>query len=381
METTKNGSKKRIKSGMLVGGILTGLVLSSSGVKELPKNEAPNELVDVDGLDEVVVKETEFAIERPLAEVSTDELRVTYSSELDNQMFRVYYVDANRERYINFKLKHQNYKWTTVMTRVNLRLDYADYTKIETVNQPKLITTLVTKHRTLPSSYAPSRSKVSSSYSTKTLYLQTTAKTQFEKMCAAAKKDGISLKAISAYRSYDYQDNLYWSKADPDDLASIIARDKVSARPGHSEHQLGLAADINSLSSSFDKTSAFRWLQKNAANYGFILRLPKDKTNVTRYSYEPWHWRYVGVDLAKKVKESGMTYDEYYAKYIDPEMQMSLIQDEAESLAKQKASLLNIREEAQNALKRYQEEEEWRAAQLKIIEEGLNNIAKARTRM
>ena len=92
--------------------------------------------------------------------------------------------------------------------------------------------------------------------------------------------------------------------------------DRYSARPGYSEHQTGLAVDINTTSTSFEHSRQFKWLQKHAHEYGFILRYPKGKEWITGYAYEPWHYRYVGEDVAKIIYKEGITYEQYHAKYI-----------------------------------------------------------------
>jgi LAS superfamily LD-carboxypeptidase LdcB len=94
-------------------------------------------------------------------------------------------------------------------------------------------------------------------------------------------------------------------------------RDKVSARPGHSEHQTGMAVDINDLEQTFENTVEGRWLSLNAWKFGFILRYPKGRESITGYDYEPWHFRYLGSDLAEAVYCSGLTYDEFYVRYLE----------------------------------------------------------------
>lgn len=140
----------------------------------------------------------------------------------------------------------------------------------------------------------------------------------FEKMCKAAAEDGVTLISVSAYRSYNYQQNLYNRRVErcmrEDGLNEEAAKKKAAtivAVPGTSEHHLGLAVDINSVETSFENTAAFRWLQKNAENYGFIMRFPKDKQSITKIIYEPWHYRYVGVEHAKAINDLGMCLEEY----------------------------------------------------------------------
>ncbi len=131
----------------------------------------------------------------------------------------------------------------------------------------------------------------------------------YMKMKSAAASDGISLWIVSGFRSYATQASLYNRYSASDGQA---AADTYSARPGHSEHQTGLAMDINSLESAFANTPEGKWLAANAWKYGFILRYPSGKESVTGYIYEPWHYRYVGEELAKSVYESGLCLEEYF---------------------------------------------------------------------
>jgi D-alanyl-D-alanine carboxypeptidase len=135
-----------------------------------------------------------------------------------------------------------------------------------------------------------------------------TAKSALSKMIAAAKKDGIKLWICSGYRDYDLQSRLYnnYVKKDGKEKA-----DTYSARPGHSEHQSGLAFDLNRTDSSFNGTPEALWIAANAHKYGFIVRYPEGKMDITGYKYEPWHVRYLGVELATSVYESGLTLEEY----------------------------------------------------------------------
>lgn len=135
----------------------------------------------------------------------------------------------------------------------------------------------------------------------------------FNKMKTDARKDGVTLNIFSDFRSYSYQVDLYKRYVKKDGQKKA---DTYSARAGHSEHQSGLAFDLGG--STYNGTEKFGekkegiWLAKNCCKYGFILRYPKGKDQVTGYTYEPWHFRYVGVDLANKIQASGLTLDEYF---------------------------------------------------------------------
>jgi D-alanyl-D-alanine carboxypeptidase len=128
-------------------------------------------------------------------------------------------------------------------------------------------------------------------------------------MFAAAKQDGLDLASNSAYRSYTYQVGIYG-----DDVNNLgkAAADKLTARPGYSEHQTGLAIDIGaasgrcSLAECFETTPEGEWLAAHAWQYGFVLRYPKGLTSITGYDFEPWHYRYVGKDLAQRMHDSGV---------------------------------------------------------------------------
>lgn len=131
----------------------------------------------------------------------------------------------------------------------------------------------------------------------------------FSKMKSAAKEDGVDIRVISGFRSYSYQKALYDGYVKSYGKAST---DTFSARPGNSEHQTGLAADINTIDDNFGNTKAGKWLSENASKYGFILRYPKGKQNITGYKYEPWHFRYIG-ERAQELYKDGVwiTLEEY----------------------------------------------------------------------
>ena len=131
----------------------------------------------------------------------------------------------------------------------------------------------------------------------------------FYEMQNDAYSDNIYLEIISGFRSYETQYYTYNSFVY--DRGTELA-DRVSARPGHSEHQTGLAFDINTTANYFADTPEAAWLAEHCAEYGFIIRYPKDKEYVTGYAYEPWHIRYIGREKAKIITQSGLTLEEYY---------------------------------------------------------------------
>lgn len=135
-----------------------------------------------------------------------------------------------------------------------------------------------------------------------------TALAAVNEMIAAAAEEGLNLFIISGYRSYDKQANIYRNYVARDSQA---AADRYSARPGHSEHQTGLAFDMNSIEQSFAETPEGIWLAENCSRFGFIIRYTKENEPITGYMYEPWHVRYLGVDIAQQVEASGLCLEAY----------------------------------------------------------------------
>ncbi len=153
---------------------------------------------------------------------------------------------------------------------------------------------VVNKTYSLPSTYNPG--------------LNGEAMAAFESMKEAAATEGINLFIVSGFRSYSHQATLYKNYVARSGQAEA---DRFSARPGHSEHQTGLALDLNSASSSFAGTKEAIWLANNSFRFGFIVRYPEGKESITGYMYEPWHMRYLGVDKATMVFKSGLCLEEY----------------------------------------------------------------------
>lgn len=155
---------------------------------------------------------------------------------------------------------------------------------------------VVNKTYPLPSDYAPGG-------------LTAETEAAFQELVAGAAADGINIFLVSGYRSYTKQEStyLYWCS-----VYGTTEADRISAKPGFTEHQLGMAIDVNSLEESFADTAEGQWLKEHCWEYGFIIRYPKEKEHLTGYAYEPWHIRYLGKDLAQKVTESGLCLEEYF---------------------------------------------------------------------
>ena len=187
------------------------------------------------------------------------------------------------------------------------------------VADPNSIDKLVNKTYFLDQSYVPENLvELSTQYATEGRQLSQVAADALILMCNEAQKNGLRMYASSTYRDYQNQSDLYQQYVNKEDQQFA---DSIAARPGHSEHQTGLTVDMASTKngglSKFADSPEYPWMLENAHNFGYILRFPPGKEIITGYSTEEWHWRYVGVELATKVKESNLTYDEYYMLYID----------------------------------------------------------------
>lgn len=154
---------------------------------------------------------------------------------------------------------------------------------------------IANKSYSLPADFAPG--------------LDSTCYNQFCKLSSAAAQEGLNIYLSSGFRSYDYQAQIYNNYCARDRQA---AADTYSARPGYSEHQTGLAIDVNQIDDSFIGTPEAIWLENHCHEFGFILRYPQGKQDITGYQYESWHIRYVGTDLATQIHASGLTLEEYF---------------------------------------------------------------------
>ena len=147
--------------------------------------------------------------------------------------------------------------------------------------------------------------------------MESTAAAQYRKMYDAGKAAGVILSPFSGHRSTERQKNNFENKIESEQKMGKSRKEAVAAAsqsilpPGCSEHEAGLAMDIISTNASFAQTGEYKWLMENAQNYGYILRYPKEKSSITQVKYEPWHWRYVGVEHAKKIKAAGQCLEEY----------------------------------------------------------------------
>ena len=228
-----------------------------------------------------------------------------------------YYKSNNIKRYQDYHKLNSNLSVSDVVTRVNLNLDLPYYINTKEAKYLNTFYTLVNKYNYLRDDFVPNNLvEMTTPYSKEGIYLVEEARDNFYKLVDKAKEEGLTIRAISAYRGYTYQKRLYDKYVEAD---GVNKADTYSARPGFSDHQTGLAIDVDNTISSFENftnTKEYQWMLDNSYKYGFILRYPSGKESITNYQFESWHYRYVGIKLAKKIKASNLTFDEYFTRYL-----------------------------------------------------------------
>lgn len=250
-----------------------------------------------------------------------------YNKDIINIMNLSYFRIDNLKRYLDYDIMEvksiydisnikKDFNYEDVVTYVNANLDKEYYSSDNLISNEDAskIDVLVNKYHKLDKNYEPSDlTIIDSKYASGTQKLRKEAQIKFEEMASDMAKENLKIYAGSTYRSYTYQKGLYDRYVKKDGFA---AAETYSARSGYSEHQLGLAVDI--VNGKWDYLSEndkeYDYLVKNSYKYGFILRYPRGSEYVTGYMFEDWHFRYLGVELATKVFNSGLTYDEYIAR-------------------------------------------------------------------
>lgn len=227
-----------------------------------------------------------------------------------------YYKKANHDRYIQYLNKNKKMSARNIVENVNCNLDREYYTQDNIANLEDGFLVLVNKYYKLSEDYVPSDLvKVQSAHGDGR-YVNKDVYDAFIEMYEAINKENMTLYIASPYRSYSYQKNLYNNYVSKN---GVEKADTFSARAGYSEHQTGLAMDISNGKTSytdFENTEEYKWMLKNAHKYGFILRYPEGKERQTGYMFESWHYRYVGIEVAKYIHKNNITFDEYYEYFL-----------------------------------------------------------------
>ena len=241
------------------------------------------------------------------------------NEEENNEVFTCSYSFCKEElydEYQEYQQKH-NLPLKKAILYINIGLNNPFYTNPKEVKTKNTNTILVNKYHYLPKNYIPNNLVETKEYAKTNLKMVDVAYNAYLEMAKRIEEENLHIRIVSAYRSYEYQENLYNNYLKYDEKEKV---DTYSARPGFSEHQTGLAIDIDNTVIDYNRfhiTQEFTWMQKNAYKYGFILRYPLGKEAITGYKYEPWHYRYVGKDIAKYIHDHEITYEEYYYEFID----------------------------------------------------------------
>lgn len=227
-----------------------------------------------------------------------------------------YYLSTNRKRYYDFLTTYEqdaNYLVEDIIALVNANRDREFYQEPELASLENQDLILVNKYYYLPNDFEVNLVQLDAIYGSAGVSIAEVAYKAFLELYAAALEDGFSYYVTSGYRGYDEQVEVFNDYLARGDEAYAL---QYAAKPGFSEHQTGLALDIfvpGATLTTFGGTAAASWLAKNAYKFGFILRYPEGKENLTGYNFEPWHYRYVGTKAAAAIQESGLTLEEYAA--------------------------------------------------------------------
>ncbi len=272
-------------------------------------------------IEQVGYKEKEVKV--IIKKCSNKTLNFLLENEYDEIYYKIisekYYLEKHFNDYVEYYKTHESLDISKIIALVNVHANKGWYQETYKADTSKGLAILVNKFYQLDSEYKrDDLESVSLQYSYSGNIVSKEVINAFEKMQNDV-KDNLNkhLMINSSFRPYQDQEEIYRSfKLKGEEYA-----DQYAARPGFSEHQTGLSIDITSLENptadNFTKSEEYEWLKNNSYKYGFILRFPEGKEDITGYSTESWHFRYLGVDMATKVYESGITFDEYYAFYLE----------------------------------------------------------------
>lgn len=311
--------KRKIKiQGLIILGVILLVILISLFL--LIKHTNYTKTYDYK-LNKIGYSEKEInTLKKELKEKQLDQLlEQKYNKQIPNLIKEKYFIFENLNKYLKYIKDNKDKDLSDIVAIINVGADSEFYKNTKETDTSKNELMLVNKYNYLTKEYNPDDLQV---FSNKYAYgenqsVRKIAYDAYISMFNAAKKDGYTLIINSSYRSYDEQTEVY------DNYSSWYGEEealKIAAKPGYSEHQTGLAVDIQSYCSQtkeFEECEEFVWLSKNAYKYGFILRYPDGLEQITGYNYESWHYRYIGKEAAKYIHENNITFDEYYAYFVE----------------------------------------------------------------
>ena len=268
------------------------------------------------------LEDTKILLEKLPEETITKLLEQDKNDQITSLVKEKYFLVKNLDRYLAYIEEEEEENMTDVVAIVNVNADHKWYEEEYATDITLKEQMIVNKFYALNEEYTPENLvsiPLNYAYGTEgENQLIDYAYDKFLDMWQAAHDEGYYLMVTSSYRDYASQKEIYDSRK-----ATLGERkaDETAARPGHSEHQTGLVIDMTSKTapsgSEFAASDEYKWLKEHAYEFGFIERYPEGKTYITGYSPESWHWRYVGIEAATTMQKEGITYDEYYAFYIE----------------------------------------------------------------
>ena len=262
--------------------------------------------------------EVKLLLDRLSDDQIADILKMKYDVALTKFLVEKYYLYSNLNRYLDYYNNNKDVNISDVVAIVNVGADKQWYEAVKETDVSKGNLMLVNKFNALPETFEPTDlQEIPGYYALEGMYMSSSIYDDLTAMLDAAREAGYTMVVTQGYRSFDEQASTY---KDIEDYNDTRYADSVAARPGHSEYQTGLGVMVEPYGKEVQdvKTSEEnKWLLNNAHKYGFILRYPEGKSNITGFNYDPWRLRYVGVDASSKIHNEGITFDEYYAYYIN----------------------------------------------------------------
>lgn len=261
---------------------------------------------------------------KKLIEILPDEkLNYILDNEYNEMYYNIvsqkYYLNKNFEKYIQYKEYHEDTSYEDVIAIVNVHANAGWYNESYETNINDGFLIIVNKFYHLDKSYERTDlQNINLAYAYANNSAAEIVIEKFKQMRDDIEEEmNVHLMVNSSYRSYEDQEEIY----NEFKKVSLKYADSYAARPGYSEHQTGLAIDITSLehptANEFKESEEYKWLKENCHKYGFVLRYPEGKEHITGYSTESWHFRYVGEEAATQIYKENITFDEYYAYYIE----------------------------------------------------------------
>ncbi len=324
----KKKIKKKVKILLVIFLII--FVIGSITIKQNKSNQSPQEYITkIDKKNKKSPLTTLNYSKDDIAliekyNISDENIKYLIDNKIDSKLAmniikEKYYIDDYLKKYLDYYEKNKDLSFSEIITRINTHLDDEFYTNTEKTDDTLGKFVILNKHYYSDENYKGlNLIDVDSEYNlyNTSFKLSKECYEAFLKMYNDAKEQGYAFKINSAYRSYEKQIKIYqgWVNKDGVKLA-----DTYSARAGFSEHQTGYAFDVRDYpftNDDYSKTKSFTWVSENAYKYGFIIRFPKDKEYITGYQYEPWHYRYCGIECATYIHNNNITFEEYYEYFI-----------------------------------------------------------------